>query len=101
MIDRRTFLAGTGTVLLAAPLAAAAQEYKAGKVFRIGVLSPGPSTRVGVPVLLRQSLRELGYVEGQNLAIEWRDAEGRTERFDDLAAELVRHRLDVIVALVP
>ena len=40
--------------------------------------------------LLRQSLREVGYVEGQNLAVEWRDAEGKPERFGDLAAEHVR-----------
>ena len=64
-------------------------------MFRIGVLG------VGSPELLRQSLRELGYVEGLNLAIEWRDAEGKTERFDDLAAELVRLKVDVIVAAHP
>jgi putative ABC transport system substrate-binding protein len=81
--------------LLATPLAASAQQ--AGKVFRIGVLYPG----AGAPELLRQSLRELGYVEGQNLAIEWRDAEGKTERFSALAAELVRLKVDVIVATVP
>ena len=85
--------------LTLAPLAAEAQP--AGKVFRIGVLSPGPSTGAGSPELLRQSLRELGYVEGLNLAIEWRDAEGKTERFDDLAAELVRLKVDLIVATVP
>jgi putative ABC transport system substrate-binding protein len=76
-----------------APLAAAAQQ--AGKMFRIGGLG------VGNPEHLRQSLRELGYVEGVNLAIEWRDAEGKTERFGDLAAELVRLKVDVIVAANP
>jgi putative ABC transport system substrate-binding protein len=50
---------------------------------------------------LRQSLREAGYVEGLNLAIEWRDAEGKPERFGDLAAELVRLKVDVIVAANP
>ncbi len=86
-------------MLLAAPLAGEAEPT--GKVFRIGVLSPTPSTAIGFPELLRQNLRELGYVEGRNLAIEWRDAEGKTERFDDLAAELVRLKVDVIVAIVP
>jgi len=95
VIDRRTFLAGTGAVLLAAPLAVEAQQ--AAKVYRIGVLLPG----AGVTDLLRQSLRELGYVEGRNLVIESRDAEGKTERFDALAAELVRLKVDVIVAIVP
>ena len=61
-------------------------------MFRIGVLG------VGSPEPLRQSLREAGYFEGLNLAIEWRDVEGKTERFGDLAAELVRLKVDVIVA---
>jgi ABC-type uncharacterized transport system substrate-binding protein len=100
MIDRRlTLVVVVALTLLAAPLAAEAQPP--GKVFRIGVLSPSPSTGPGVPELLRQGLREVGYVEGLNLAIEWRDAEGKTERFDDLAAELVRLKVDVIVAIVP
>jgi putative ABC transport system substrate-binding protein len=92
-MDRRTVLAGTGAVILAAPFAAEAQQ--AGKVWRVGVLG------VGSPELLRQSLREVGYVEGLNLAIEWRDAEGKPERFGDLAAELVRLKVDVIVAANP
>ena len=87
-----------GAVLLAAPLVAEAQ---AGKVWRIGVLSPGPSTGPFSSALLQQSLRELGYVEGVNLAVEWRNAEGKMERFDALAADLVRFRVDVIVAMVP
>jgi putative ABC transport system substrate-binding protein len=99
VIERRTFLEVIAGGLLTAPLAAEAQP--AGKMFRIGVLSPGPATGVGVPDLLRQSLHELGYVEGLNLAIEWRDAEGKTERFDALAAELARLKVDVIVATVP
>ena len=81
--------------LLAAPLAATAQP--AGKVWRIGVLAapPAESPRWAP---CRQGLRELGYVEGQNIAIEWRSAGGRAERFPDLAAELVRLKVDVIVA---
>ena len=76
--------------LFASPLVAGAE--RAGKTVRIGVLG------VGTPELFRQSLRELGYVEGQNLGIEWRDAEGKPERYGDLATELVRLTVDVIVA---
>jgi putative ABC transport system substrate-binding protein len=56
---------------------------------------------VGTPEALRQALREVGYVEGANLVVEWRDAGGRPERFDGLAAELVRLKVDVIVAANP
>jgi putative tryptophan/tyrosine transport system substrate-binding protein len=89
-----------GVAIGLAPIGAAAhaQEYKAqqaGKIFRIGVLGLGSSE------LLRQTLREVGYLEGLNLAIEWRDPEGKTERFGDLAAELVRLKVDVIVAINP
>jgi putative ABC transport system substrate-binding protein len=76
--------------LVLAPLAAEGQQ--AGAMFRIGGLG------VGSPELLRQSLREVGYVEGLNLAIEWRDAEGKTERYVDLATELVHVKVDVMVA---
>ena len=93
MIDRRAFIAAVTGALLAAPLAAEAQPT--GKVWRVGVLGLGSSE------LLRQTLREVGYVEGLNLAIEWRDPEGKTERFGDLAAELVRLKVDVIVAINP
>jgi len=92
-VNRRRFVGTLAGGLLATPLAAEGQQ--AGKMFRIGVLG------VGSPELLRQSLRELGYVEGLNLAIEWRDAEGKTERFGALAAELVRLKVDVIVAANP
>jgi len=81
--------------LLAAPLAAEAQ--RAGKVHRIGYLSGGLSTyRIEA---FRQGLRELGWVEGQNIVIEYRYAEGRFDRLPDLAAELVRLKVDIIVAL--
>ena len=79
--------------LLAAPLAAEGQRV--GKVRRIGSLGEG------APEALRQGLREAGYVEGPTLAIEWRSSEGKPERFDDLAAELVRLKVDVIVATNP
>ena len=83
--------------LLAAPLAAEAQQ--ATKVYRIGRLFPGlPPTPNPSLEAFRQRLRELGYVEGQNFVIEHRYAEGRPERLPDLAAELVRLQVDVIVA---
>ena len=83
-------------MLLAAPLAAEAQP--AGKVYRIGVLEP-TSMALNAANLdaFRQGLRELGYVEGQNLVIEYRSADGRSERFPDLAAEMVRLKVDVIL----
>ena len=102
-MDRRTFLAGTGAVLLAAPLAAEAQQ--AGKVYRIGFLSPASPSDPRVQRFLaafRNGLGELGYVEGQTIAIESRWAAGKYERLPGLAAELVRLKMDVIVtAAVP
>ena len=81
---------------LVAPLAVDAQQ--SGKVHRIGVL--GPTAAAGVASFmeeLRQALRELGYEEGRNLTLEYRWAEGREERLADLAAELVRLPVDLIV----
>jgi len=98
-MDRRTFLAGTGAVLLAAPLEAEAQQ--AGKVWRIGSLntSPRPRQPGSDPIwgAFLQRLRELGYVEGKNLSIEYRSSEGPVEPLPALAAELVRLNIDVIV----
>jgi len=100
MIDRRAFLAGTGAVLLAAPLGAGAQS--AGKVARIGYLSPrsleSPETRASLDAF-RQGLRERGYVEGQNIIIEYRWADGKIERLPTLATELARLKVDLIVAI--
>ncbi len=90
-MNRRAFIA-TAAAILVAPGAAAAQQT--GKVFRIGVLG------VGVSELLK-GLHDAGYVEGQNLAIEWRDPAGKPERYGDLAAELARLEVDVIVATNP
>jgi putative ABC transport system substrate-binding protein len=80
--------------LLAAPLAVEAQP--AGKVYRVGYMSlaPGLSPRSEA---FRQGLRDLGYVEGQNITIEYRWAQGKPARLRDLAAELVRLKVDVIV----
>ena len=83
--------------LLAAPLAADAQQ--AGKVPRIGFLGvTSPSDRPSHLDAFRQRLRELGWVEGQNIVIDYRYAEGRVDRLPDLAAELVRLKVDLIVA---
>lgn len=85
--------------VLVCPLAGETQE--AGKVYRVGILAaspPGsPDWRYGGEVLL-QALRDLGYVEGRNLVVEGRYSEGRDERFPALAADLVRLKVDVIVA---
>ena len=83
-------------VLLAAPLAAVAQQ--GGKVPRIGFL--GSRSTPASPLLaeaFRQGLREHGWVDGQSIAIEWRNAEGHAERLPTLAAELVRIKVDVLV----
>src|SRR5262245_43373618 len=83
--------------LLAAPLAADAQQ--AGKVPRIGFLSlTSPSDRPSLLDAFRQRLRELGWIEGQNIVIDYRYAEDRVDRLPDLAAELVRLKVDLIVA---
>ena len=97
-MDRRSFLGTLACGLLAAPLATEAQ--KPGKrVPRIGYLSPlsadADSTRSGA---FRQGIRDFGYVEGQSIVIEWRFADGRLDRLPDLAAELVRLKVDVVVA---
>ena len=93
-MDRRAWLVGS-LGLLAAPLDADAQP--AGRNPRIGILRPGSPPD---PLLdaFRQGLRELGYEEGRNISIEYRWAEGRDERFPGLAADLVRLKVDVIVA---
>ena len=85
--------------IFAAPFAADAQQP--GKVFRIGILGTVPPTTPEVSRIweaLLQGLRDLGYVEGQNIVIERRYSEGRNERLPDLAADLVRLKVDVIVA---
>src|SRR5262245_5904908 len=80
---------------------AAAQAQQAKKIPRIGFLSPQAQTSSphATEAFLR-GLRELGYIEGQNIAIEYRWAEGKFERLPELAAELVRLKVDVIVTVV-
>jgi len=83
--------------LTLAPLAAEAQQ--AAKIDRIGYLSPSPAAaNPHLPEAFHQGLRDLGYVEGRNLMIEYRYAEGKPERLPALAAELVALKVDVIVA---
>jgi putative ABC transport system substrate-binding protein len=82
--------------LLAAPLAVEAQPPK---VPRLGFLGISPAAAYASRLAgLRQGLRELGYIEGQNIAIEWRYADSQAERLPGLAAELVRLNVDVILA---
>ena len=96
-MDRRRFLLTSLAGAVAGPLAAGAQQ--AGKVPRIGFLSlTSPSDRPPLLDAFRQRLRELGWVEGQNIVIDYRYAEGRVDRLPDLAAELVRLKVDVIVS---
>src|ERR1043166_4867324 len=83
------------SVLLAPCSSAWAQQPK--KVSRIGYLSNADAATDYRAKGLRIALREFGYIEGQNIAIEYRYAEGRRDRYPELAAELVRLKVDVIV----
>ena len=83
--------------LFAAPLSADAQQP--GKVYRIGYLSASnPSAASRSVEAFREGLRELGYVEGRNIAIEFRWAEGKMERLPELAGELINLKVDLILA---
>jgi putative tryptophan/tyrosine transport system substrate-binding protein len=94
---RREFIAGiTG---LAATAWALPTHTQPSKVARIGVLYIGTADAESFKIELREGLRELGYVEGQNIAFEFRSAEGQLARLPELAAELVRVKVDVIVTL--
>jgi putative ABC transport system substrate-binding protein len=94
-MDRRVFIGTLAGGLLAAPLAAEAQS--AAKVPRIGYLAPNLAASPHLREAFRQGLRDLGYVESQNVVIEYRSAEGKPERLPALAAELVALKVDVIV----
>jgi putative ABC transport system substrate-binding protein len=100
-MDRRAFLAGAAA-LLAAPVAGEAQP--AAKVYRIGLLIPAPAPTPGVmPAIVVPSflagMRERGWLENQGFVLETRYAEGRVERLPELATELVRLKVDMIVAM--
>ncbi|MET0163433.1 MAG: ABC transporter substrate-binding protein [Vicinamibacterales bacterium] len=95
-MDRRAFIGGVAGGLLVVPLVARAQQL--GKVYRIGILEAIPAAQNSANlVALRNGLRDLGYVEGRNLIIEYRSADGRAERFPELASDLVRLKVDLIV----
>ena len=96
-MDRRTFIGGAAGGLLAVPLASFAQKQD--QVRRRGYLiarrlAPGDTN---YDRAFPEGMRELGYVEGKNLVIEWRYADGKFERLPELAAELVQLKVDVIV----
>ena len=94
-MDRRAFIGTLAGGLLAAPLAVEAQP--AGKVQRVGYLVGSSSAgSQATAEAFRQGLRELGWVEGRNIVIEYRFAEGRYDRLPELAADLVRLKVDVI-----
>ena len=95
-MDGRAFIGVLSGGLLAAPLAAGAQQ--ATRVARIGYLGTNRAANPHLHEALRQGLRDLGYEEGRNLLIEYRDAEGKIDRLPALAAELVALKLDIIVA---
>jgi putative ABC transport system substrate-binding protein len=98
-MERRTFIAVVSGGILAAPLAAVAQQTA--KVYRLGLLGAGSSADPVVQRFneeFRQALREIGYVDGHNVVIESREAQGKYERLPDLASELVSLKPDLIVA---
>ena len=100
MISRRRVIFALGAGALAAPLASFAQQTQA-KIARIGFLSAASDSGFGAKAVeaLRAGLRDLGYMEGRNIFIETRWAEGKYERLPELARELVRLKVDVIVAV--
>ena len=93
---RRDFITLLGGAAVVWPRAARAQPVK--KIRRIGVLWPNPPATFE---FMRQGLRDFGYVEGQNISFEFRWAEGKLDQLPDLALELVRLQVDVIVTLAP
>jgi ABC-type uncharacterized transport system substrate-binding protein len=95
-MKRRKFMTLAGGAAIAWPLAARAQPSR---VARIGVLYIGLADSDSFKNELREGLRELGYLEGKNVAFEFRSAEGQLDRLPGLAAELVQLHVDVIVTL--
>src|SRR5882724_4699293 len=97
-LARRAFLVTLARLLIAVPVAA--QAPSPGRPWRVGFLGDGRrSDRASISVdPLREGLRELGYVEGRTLVIEERWTDGRRERLSEIAAELVRLEVDVIVS---
>lgn len=93
-MERRAFLGALALGLLGGPRGAGAQSPK---TFRVGVLSPFASGSEESLRAFRDALRELGYLEGQHVAFEYRWADGKPERLPELAAELVRSKVDVLL----
>lgn len=100
-MNRRAFIALSVGGVLAVPVMTGAQP--AGRAYRIGALSAGTSWVEGSQFLeaLRQGLRSVGYVEGRNLVLERRNAEGRYDRLPELIADLIRLKVDLIYGLGP
>ena len=95
--DLRLLISGSCAVLLALYLPAQAQE-QAGKIARVGFLVPGSASGYATRIeAFRQGLRELGYVEGKTIVVEYRYAEGKPDRYPELAVDLVRLKVDAIV----
>ena len=87
-------------LFVAAPVAAGAQQ--AGKAHRIGYVWPGDrASSAPLTEAFLEGLREHGHVEGRNLTIEWRFADGKADRLPELAADLIRLKVDLIVAVSP
>src|SRR5262249_49080946 len=98
MMERRAFIGALAGGLLAKPLAVGAQQ--AGKVHRVGYLASGSA--VSVPHFFnafKEGLRETGWIEGQNVTIESRYAEGKLDRFPALSAELARLKAGIIASV--
>ena len=93
---RREFISLAGATATLWPLALYGQQTK---IPRVGALYLGNADAKSFKTNLREGLRELGYVEGQNITFDFRSAEGKPDRLPGLAAELVRLKVDVIVAL--
>lgn len=99
---RNPWMALVATLLLLSPLIVFAQQKEPKKPARIGFLGASSSSSYATRTdALRAGLRELGYVEGRNLTFEWKFADGSPERVASLAAELVRSKVDVIIAASP
>ena len=95
-MDRRAFLLTSVVGIVAVPCIAQGQ---APKIARVGLLSSGSGGPSSLLDAFRQSLRDLGYVEGKSILLDYRFAEAKPERLPDLAAELVRLDVDVILAI--
>jgi putative tryptophan/tyrosine transport system substrate-binding protein len=99
-MDRKITVLALSAMLFALSYSASAQQPK--KVPRIGFLGASSASVLAARIeAFRQGLRDLGYVEGKNIVIEWRSAEGKLDRLPALAAELVRLKVDVIVTTGP